>query len=124
MPFETNTRPARSNFLCHRLPFAPAPICAVSSTSVNANDSCRPSFHPHRPNTLIQSLSGCSKFTPNPYLIVVCSGCALISLSHTSREKLDLVNRTKKVIGQLGSVLRALDEHDPCAEVLQRLSAA
>ncbi len=41
-----------------------------------------------------------------------------------SREKLDLVNRIKKVIGQLESVLRALDEHDPCAEALQRLSAA
>ena len=29
-------------------------------------------------------------------------------MSHTSREKLDLVTRTKKVIGQLESVLRAL----------------
>src|SRR5256884_1297134 len=31
-------------------------------------------------------------------------------MSHTSREKLDLVNRTKKAIGQLESVLRALNE--------------
>src|SRR6266404_492163 len=45
-------------------------------------------------------------------------------MSHTSREKLDLVNRTKKVIGQLESVLRALNEDDPCADVLQRLSAS
>jgi FrmR/RcnR family transcriptional regulator, repressor of frmRAB operon len=45
-------------------------------------------------------------------------------MSHTSREKLDLINRTKKVIGQLESVLRALNEGDPCAEALQRLSAA
>ena len=45
-------------------------------------------------------------------------------MSHTSREKLDFVNRTKKVIGQLESVLRALNEDDLCAEVLQRLSAA
>jgi DNA-binding FrmR family transcriptional regulator len=45
-------------------------------------------------------------------------------MSHTSREKLDLVNRTKKVIGQLESVLRALNEDEPCANVLQRLSAA
>jgi hypothetical protein len=37
--------------------------------------------------------------------------------------KLDLVNRTKKVIGQLESVLRVLNEEDPCADVLQRLSA-
>ena len=45
-------------------------------------------------------------------------------MSHTSREKLDLVNRTKKVIGQLEGVLRALDADESCADVLQRLSAA
>jgi DNA-binding FrmR family transcriptional regulator len=45
-------------------------------------------------------------------------------MSHTSREKLDLTNRTKKVIGQLESVLRGLTEDEPCAEVLQRLAAA
>ncbi len=31
-------------------------------------------------------------------------------MSHTSREKLDLLNRTKKVVGQLESVQRALEE--------------
>ena len=45
-------------------------------------------------------------------------------MSHLQREKLDLVNRTKKVIGQLESVLRGLNDDDSCAEVLQRLSAA
>ena len=45
-------------------------------------------------------------------------------MSHISREKLDLVNRTKKVIGQLESVLRGLNDDDSCAEVLQRLAAA
>src|ERR1700687_4330846 len=45
-------------------------------------------------------------------------------MSHTSREKLDLVNRTKKVIGQLESVLRALNDDEPCADALQRLAAA
>ncbi len=45
-------------------------------------------------------------------------------MSHISREKLDLVNRTKKVIGQLESVLRALNGDDPCEDVLQRLAAA
>jgi DNA-binding FrmR family transcriptional regulator len=45
-------------------------------------------------------------------------------MSHLSREKLDLVNRTKKVIGQLESVLRALNDDAPCADVLHRLSAA
>ena len=45
-------------------------------------------------------------------------------MSHLSREKLDLVNRTKKVIGQLESALRALNEDEQCADVLQRLAAA
>jgi DNA-binding FrmR family transcriptional regulator len=45
-------------------------------------------------------------------------------MSHTSREKLDVTNRTKKIIGQLESVLRGLGEGDPCAEIPQRLSAA
>jgi DNA-binding FrmR family transcriptional regulator len=45
-------------------------------------------------------------------------------MSHTSREKLDLVNRTKKVIGQLEATLRALSEDEQCADVLQRLAAA
>jgi DNA-binding FrmR family transcriptional regulator len=45
-------------------------------------------------------------------------------MSHISREKLDLVNRTKKIIGQLESVLRGLNEDEQCADVLQRLAAA
>ena len=45
-------------------------------------------------------------------------------MTHTSREKLDLVNRTKKIIGQLESALRGLNEDEQCADVLQRLSAA
>jgi DNA-binding FrmR family transcriptional regulator len=44
--------------------------------------------------------------------------------TQTSKEKLELVNRTKKVIGQLEGVLRALNQEEPCADVLQRLSAA
>jgi DNA-binding FrmR family transcriptional regulator len=45
-------------------------------------------------------------------------------MSHTSREKLDLVNRTRKIRGQLESVERALGEDAPCVDVLQRLAAA
>jgi DNA-binding FrmR family transcriptional regulator len=45
-------------------------------------------------------------------------------MSHTSREKLDLVNRTKKVIGQLESVLKGLNDDEKCAEILHRLAAA
>ncbi len=45
-------------------------------------------------------------------------------MSHLTRQQLDLVTRTKKVIGQLESVLRALEEDAHCADVLQRLAAA
>jgi DNA-binding FrmR family transcriptional regulator len=45
-------------------------------------------------------------------------------MSHLSREKLNLLTRTKKVIGQLESVLRGLNEDEQCADVLQRLAAA
>lgn len=45
-------------------------------------------------------------------------------MAHLSREKLDLVTRTKKVIGQLESALRALNDDEQCADVLQRLAAA
>ena len=45
-------------------------------------------------------------------------------MSHLSREKLDLVNRTKKIVGQLEGVERALGEDESCMSVLQRLSAA
>jgi len=45
-------------------------------------------------------------------------------MSHSFREKLDLVSRTKKIIGQLESVLRGLNEDEQCAEILQRLAAS
>jgi DNA-binding FrmR family transcriptional regulator len=45
-------------------------------------------------------------------------------MSHLSKEKLDLMTRTKKVIGQLESVLRGLNDDEQCADVLQRLAAA
>ena len=45
-------------------------------------------------------------------------------MSHLSREKLDLVSRTKKIVGQLEAVERALNQDEPCSEVLQRLAAA
>jgi DNA-binding FrmR family transcriptional regulator len=45
-------------------------------------------------------------------------------MSNIPREKLELVSRTKKAIGQLESVLRGLEEDAHCADVLQRLAAA
>ncbi|MGH7745374.1 MAG: metal/formaldehyde-sensitive transcriptional repressor [Candidatus Dormibacteria bacterium] len=45
-------------------------------------------------------------------------------MPHISREKLDLINRTKKVVGQLEAVQRALEDDAACADLLQRLAAA
>jgi len=45
-------------------------------------------------------------------------------MSHLDREKLDLLTRTKKVIGQLESAQRAIEEDAHCADILQRLAAA
>ena len=45
-------------------------------------------------------------------------------MSHLNREKLDAVSRTKKVLGQLESALRAIEEDGHCADILQRLAAA
>jgi DNA-binding FrmR family transcriptional regulator len=45
-------------------------------------------------------------------------------MTHIAKEKLELVSRAKKIIGQLESVLRGLEEDAHCADVLQRLAAA
>jgi len=45
-------------------------------------------------------------------------------MPHLTSEKLDLVSRTKKLIGQLESALRAIEDDAHCAEILQRLAAA
>lgn len=45
-------------------------------------------------------------------------------MTHISREKPDLVNRIRKIIGQLESLLRGLNDDERCADVLQRLAAA
>jgi DNA-binding FrmR family transcriptional regulator len=45
-------------------------------------------------------------------------------MSHIAKEKLELVSRSKKIIGQMESVLRGLEEDSHCAELLQRLAAA
>ena len=45
-------------------------------------------------------------------------------MSHLNNEKLDLVSRTKKLIGQLESTLRAIEDDAHCADILQRLATA
>jgi DNA-binding FrmR family transcriptional regulator len=45
-------------------------------------------------------------------------------MSHLTKDELDLVTRTKKIVAQLEAVERALNEHQLCAEILHRLAAA
>ena len=45
-------------------------------------------------------------------------------MSHIPKEKIELLSRTKKVIGQMESVLRGLEQDAHCTEILQRLAAA
>ena len=47
-----------------------------------------------------------------------------MKMSHTSKEKLELVNRTKKIVGQLEAVLQGLHENEECPELLHSLAAA
>jgi FrmR/RcnR family transcriptional regulator, repressor of rcnA expression len=46
------------------------------------------------------------------------------TLSHTMREKLKLLNRVKRVRGQIEAVERALEEEKGCANVLHLIVAA
>ena len=45
-------------------------------------------------------------------------------MSQSSRDKSDLVSRTKKIIGQLESALKGLKGDEQCSEILHRLAAA
>jgi len=45
-------------------------------------------------------------------------------VSHTSREKLKLLNRVRRIRGQIEAVERALDEEKGCADVLHLIVAA
>ena len=46
------------------------------------------------------------------------------TLSHTKREKLKLLNRVKRVRGQIEAVERALEEEKGCANILHLIVAA
>jgi len=45
-------------------------------------------------------------------------------MGHTAREKTKLLNRVRRIRGQLEAVERALDAEHDCAEVLHLLAAA
>jgi DNA-binding FrmR family transcriptional regulator len=45
-------------------------------------------------------------------------------MSHTIREKTRLLNRVRRIRGQVEAVERALDQEIGCADVLQRITGA
>ena len=45
-------------------------------------------------------------------------------MSHTQREKPKLLNRIRRIQGQLEAVVRALESEAECGEVLRRIAAA
>jgi DNA-binding FrmR family transcriptional regulator len=47
-----------------------------------------------------------------------------LSVSHTIREKTKLVNRVRRIRGQIEAVERALDQEIGCADVLQLIAGA
>ena len=51
-------------------------------------------------------------------------GPEISTLSHTKREKLKLLNRVKRVRGQIEAVERALEEEKGCANILHLIVAA
>ena len=60
----------------------------------------------------------------NHYSLIPYPHRVVNTMSHIPKEKMELLSRTKKVIGQMESVLRGLEEDAHCAEILQRLAAA
>ena len=61
---------------------------------------------------------------PRPHTIPPTLFCGDVNLSHTKREKLKLLNRVKRVRGQIEAVERALEEEKGCANVLHLIVAA
>jgi DNA-binding FrmR family transcriptional regulator len=45
-------------------------------------------------------------------------------MSHTAREKTKLLNRVRRIRGQLEAVERALEAEDGCSDILHLLAAA
>lgn len=45
-------------------------------------------------------------------------------MSHTIKQKQDLIHRAKRIQGQVEALVRALDEERDCSEVLHVMSAA
>jgi DNA-binding FrmR family transcriptional regulator len=44
-------------------------------------------------------------------------------MSHTTRDKAKLLNRTRRIAGQVGALERALDREASCEEVLRLIAA-
>lgn len=57
-----------------------------------------------------------------PYPLSYCR--EMSTLSHTNREKLKLLNRVRRVRGQIEAIERALEDEKGCANVLHLIVAA
>jgi DNA-binding FrmR family transcriptional regulator len=44
-------------------------------------------------------------------------------MAHTTEEKKRLLNRVRRIMGQVGAIEKALDQESECAEVLHTISA-
>jgi DNA-binding FrmR family transcriptional regulator len=52
-----------------------------------------------------------------------CQGCNEYFMAHTLEEKKKLLNRVRRIRGQVDSIERALDQEAECSDVLHNISA-
>lgn len=99
----------------------------VAGSTIRTGNGPRQLQLPRGENELIAPESTSALDAPRPYWAATLLPEATLpyrllkdeQMSHLSREKLDLVTRPKKAIGQLGSVLRDLNEESPYADVFK-----
>src|ERR1700751_4201592 len=75
---------------------------------------------PFRSERDIYPLGLCRKYTPRDYWLK--SGTAT-KMTHVAAEKTKLLNRLKRIRGQLDAIERAVGEDSECARVLQQATA-
>jgi FrmR/RcnR family transcriptional regulator, repressor of frmRAB operon len=70
--------------------------------------------YPEKQGRFLNSVKSCA--VAGPWLEV-------IMMSHVAKEKAKLVNRLKRLRGQIDAIERAIEADDECAEVLQQATA-
>jgi DNA-binding FrmR family transcriptional regulator len=59
----------------------------------------------------------------NSSLFFALKGCLGSAVSHTVHEKQKLLNRVRRIKGQVEAIERALEEEHGCSDVLQRITS-